>query len=241
MNTTEAIKRETVNFSLPVGTIVAWFPRLFHESTPNTVDTTNRISLSDDWAKCDGRDLSLYDGSISDPDYVNNPVHSDSYLINGNFKRVPNISDDRFIMGNFNIGLSPLGGNGNNEVVLTSANLPPHVHAPGTLNVPLSAGVITGNDSPDHTHIYGDGWTTWDNIAPGAFLTGAAGYQGGGATMNVYNVQRTTLTSGITRHQHPVSIPSSAFSGATADGGFPNSAVNILPSYLKAIYIMKVK
>ena len=236
MNTTEAIKRETVNFSLPVGTIVAWFPRLFHESTPNTVDTTNRISLSDDWAKCDGRDLSLYDGSISDPDYVNNPVHSDSYLINGNFKRVPNISDDRFIMGNFNIGLSPLGGNGNNEVVLTSANLPPHVHAPGTLNVPSSSNVFTLQETPPHTHTFND---IYFSEAFGPW--GSAGWPGSGASDGDNGPYFTGNTTASSPHTHKVVIPSIAFAGATADGGFPNSAVNILPSYLKAIYIMKVK
>ena len=230
MNTTEAIKRETVNFSLPVGTIVAWFPRLFHESTPNTIDTTNRISLSDDWAKCDGRDLSLYDGSISDPDYVNNPVHNDSYLINGDFKKVPNLTDDRFIMGNSTFALSPLGGNSNNEIVITSANLPPHVHAPGTLNVPLSAGVITGDDSPDHTHGYRY-WDPYNMTRRGESTDYVPPWTGG--------VVQTGGAS--TKHQHPISIPSSAFAGATADGGFANSAVNILPSYLKAIYIMKVK
>ena len=48
MNTTEAIKRETVNFSLPVGTIVAWFPRLFHESTPLLTGTDNFTGIMPD-------------------------------------------------------------------------------------------------------------------------------------------------------------------------------------------------
>ena len=234
MNTTEAIKRETVNFSLPVGTIVAWFPRLFHESTPNTIDTTNRISLSDDWAKCDGRDLTVYDGSVSDPDYVNNPVHNDSYLINGNFKRVPNISDDRFIMGNFNIGLSPLGGNGNNEVVLTSANLPPHVHAPGTLNIPSSSDVFTLQENPAHSHTFSD-------IYFSEILGGNYGWPGSHSSDSDNGPLYTSNATATSAHTHKVIIPSSAFAGATADGGFANSAVNILPSYLKAIYIMKVK
>lgn len=229
MNTVEVTKREVVNSGVLIGSIIAWFPRLFHESTPNTVDTQNRIKLSDDWAICDGRDLSTYNGSISDSDYINNPIHNDSPLIVGLYKKVPDLSDDRLIMGNGTFGLNPLGGNNNNEITISSANLPLHTHGAGTLQVPLISGVSTGMTDVGHSH--GILHST-NNIISGGNLAGTATYDGpnGNGTQHV-----------ILNHSHSIVIPSGSFAGNTDNGGFVNSAVNILPKYLKVIYIMKVK
>ncbi len=239
MNISEQLKKELAYSDLPLGTIIAWYPRLFHKTIGNTVTPSNKVKLTDQWAKCDGRDLSLYDGTVPDSDYFSAPVHNTSPLIDGDYSCTPNLSDDRLLLGNFAIGTTPLGagGNGNNTITVTVANLPPHMHGPGTINVPLSSGVLTNVESPAHTHIYGDGWSTWDSIAPGPYLSGAAGYDGGGASMNVYNVNRTSNSS---PHQHPVVIPSSAFAGQTSDGGFVNNSINILPRHLKVIFLQKV-
>ncbi len=234
MNTVEAVKKEvSITGQIPIGSIIAWFPRLFHETTPNTVDTDNRVYLTEDWAKCDGRRLSDYDGSLSDSDYQYNPKHSDSPLINGSFNRVPNLTDDRFLIGNFTIGVIPLGagGNGDNSITIAEANLPPHIHGKGTIHIPANPALKTGDDAPDHAHTA----NVWDNGAGGP-----DNYFHHSDPNNGYFGKAWT-DGATTRHQHTFSVATEYFAGSTDNGGFTNNSINILPKYLKCIYIMRVK
>jgi microcystin-dependent protein len=120
------------------------------------------------------------------------------------------------IQGRVPVGYMPgntkfdtMGETGGSETMtISTANLPNHVHT-GT----------TGDDSPDHTHVY----------SPGANITTAAPAAGSG----VIGQLNTSNTSGAsTRHQHPFST--SATTGAT------NSATDNLQPYITLQYIIKV-
>jgi microcystin-dependent protein len=108
-----------------------------------------------------------------------------------------------------NTKFDTMGETGGSETMtISTANLPNHVHT-GT----------TGDDSPDHTHVY----------SPGANITTAAPSAGSG----VIGQLNTSNTSGAsTRHQHPFST--SATTGAT------NSATDNLQPYITLQYIIKV-
>jgi microcystin-dependent protein len=107
-----------------------------------------------------------------------------------------------------NTKFDTMGETGGSETMtISTANLPNHVHT-GT----------TGDDSPDHTHVY----------SPGANITTAAPAAGSG----VIGQLNTSNTSGAsTRHQHPFST--SATTGAT------NSATDNMPPYITLQYIIK--
>lgn len=209
----------------PIGSIIAWHPRLFNAAGNVGVDSADRITL--------GACYEYADGSII--------TAQDSPLKNGAYERKPDLTDNRFLMG----GLSTIGflgdidivyggtnhagppvlhdNNGDNSLTISNPSLPTHVHNPGTLYV----SAYTGDDTPDHVHSY----FSW-------YVYNVHGGNGGDPTPGgvTYNTGGASA-----RHIHYFSIASNQFGGATDDGGFPNNAINILPKYLLVKYIMRVK
>jgi hypothetical protein len=222
----------TYSSEVPIGTIVAWHPRLFSGPNNSGVGTSDRIQLPSNWVLCDGRDLSA------------NPLTKDSPLIDAGFKRVPDITDNRFLMGgssttflgnNYVYGGANHAGppisnsnNGNNSITISTANLPPHVHGPGTLNIPSKT---TSDQSANHTHgmpAYVGFQGDRSDISDPARLKGFEPW--------------STITYGVSNgHTHSFSITSAEFSGNTSDGGFLNNSISVLPKYLIVKYIMRVK
>jgi hypothetical protein len=212
----------------PVGSIIAWHPRLFSGPGNTGVDTSDRVALSESWE--------YEDGSIV--------AAADSPLKNGPYQRKPDITDNRFLMGgssttflgdNYVYGGSNHAGppvsnsnNGNNSITISTVNLPPHVHGPGTLNIPSKT---TSDQSASHTHpVHG---------AVGPYGPHACIFPFDGAwpapdrTLGTYNASNG--------HTHSFSITSAEFSGNTSDGGFLNNSISVLPKYLIVKYIMRVK
>ncbi len=110
---------------------------------------------------------------------------------------------------------SPLAGigviGGSNTVTLTIAELPAHTH---------SFSGTTGADSPDHAHSFGTNET--DGTAGSGYPYRTQGYS------DMYSTGGASA-----RHTH-------SFSGTTITSGTGN-AFSILPKYLTAAYIMRIK
>lgn len=215
---------------VPVGTILAWLPRLFSGPGNTGIDTSDRVTLPNNFVFTDGQDISV--------------SHPDSPLINGSYTRVADITDNRFLMG----GLSTIGylgdidivyggtnhagpptghsNNGDNSLTIDITALPVHNHEPGSLGY---AGAQTGTDSVNHTHDY--------QTASGGF------HQGGG--LFTLEAPIVATTSGISNaHTHAYYVPNYGMNGATGDGagyGLASAAINVLPKYLLVKFIVRVK
>jgi hypothetical protein len=192
----------------PIGTIAAYMPGYFTNGA-NAGFTAVALSIPENWKVCDG-------SLCNDPN---------SLIFNGAGRYLPNLTDSRFIMGSSIANAGQIGGNTNNEKILTEANLPPHVHT--NVHTHTFSGT-TGNDSPDHTHSF----------------TLSEGYAGG----NAYPSSRSNLqmpgscaTGGASvRHTHTYSGTTSGASASTGSVG-SGTAFSILPKYLTAAYIMRIK
>lgn len=109
-----------------------------------------------------------------------------------------------------------VGATGGAETVtISSANLPLHTHGVGTLAL--------GTDSPDHSH------TDSGHHHQKAITSVGGGFNASGNGNGIAAYEDTTTASAViggasARHSH-------AISGATADGGFANTAMaNMQPS-----------
>jgi microcystin-dependent protein len=113
-----------------------------------------------------------------------------------------------------------LGGSGGGETkVINSANLPVHVH--GFDHSHPSAG--SGTETSDHSHGIGYGFT---------------GYAAGGsilASVNGTNPFLSTSTGRSAAHQHSTS----AISANTTNGGFANTALDVVNPFLGLNFIIK--
>lgn len=221
-------------YTLPVGSIIAWHPRLF-SSTGNTgISPVDAINLSGSWTICDGKNLPGYG-------------ITDSPLVSGAYQHIPDLTDDRFLLGgqsnttyflgdSFSYGGANHAGppvtnsnNGDNTITIESTNLPLHTHGVGTINVPS---VLSSIESVSHTHSY-----FYDGF--GGIGTSA----GGGTPMELvppYYDSPTTLDETV-MHTHSVAVPTSSFSGETDNGAFAQNSISIMPKYLSTKYIMRIK
>lgn len=210
----------SIDTIIPIGAIVAWMPGYFADTANGTFThqliATNDVAgangyLNDPaaplgWAVCDGAA----------------PNDADSPIFNAAGRHLPNLTDDRFLMGD-----TVAGGLGGSNMMLD------HQHSTasgGSLTAEgqtYSGSVTSGDDSPDHTHSE-EGW--------GALT----GYQGSGSG----NVQTKNTGGANTRHQHSVSIShthaASSVSGTIGGGVAPTSTEN-RPQYLSCFYIMRIK
>jgi hypothetical protein len=219
----------TYSSEVPIGTIVAWHPRLFSGPNNSGVGTSDRIQLPSNWVLCDGRDLSA------------NPLTKDSPLIDAGFKRVPDATDNRFLMGgssttflgnNYVYGGAnhagpPVGNdnNGNNSITISTSSLPSHTHGPGSLSF-FSSGLTTGGD---HGHYRNYGSALYSQTSGRRFAL----------STTISAIEEAGMFGG--GHSHSINIFTSSSSGSTSDGGFMNQPISVLPKYLIVKYIMRVK
>lgn len=220
-----------IDIGSPIGVILAWHPRLFSGAGNVGVDSSDRTSLPDNYRLCDGSDI----------------TSTGSPLVNGGFNRLPELTDNRFLMGGINNTLlgdnfvygganhagPPLtnGNNGNNSISISTNFLPPHTHGPGTLD--LTGGFTTGSTNLAHTHSV--------TLEARNAETGNVGNYLGTAPFGFPAVYGTSWSLGL--HSHTLSVGSGglSFSGATDNGGFFNKALSVLPKYLTVKFIMRIK
>ena len=203
----------------PIGTIVAYMPGYFTNGA-NAGFTAVALSIPENWKVCDG-------SLCNDPN---------SLIFNGAGRYLPNLTDSRFIMGSTVVLAGLLGGNVNNQVNLSEANLPAHTH---TMNHTHTFSGTTSNDSPDHTHNQGGG-DTYSHLAQfGEYSRAATGSAGSGGA---YSRALGYITSGASaRHTHTYSGTTSAASAANTGSIGSGTAFSILPKYLTAAYIIRIK
>ena len=194
----------------PIGSIIAWFPRLY--SGLNTgIDVADRIQLPLNWCRCDGRDLTL------------DPLTKDSPLINAGYKRIPNLTDDRFIMGSSLLG--SVGGTNDSSHTHTYK----HYH-------PLSFSSTT-SVAGTHTHSYNN----WPNESGHTFEF----EPGPGATWNATETGQTTGPSGAHSHTFSDNTITEGLGDVMDDASNPvTSNTNMTenrPRFLSVIFVMRVK
>jgi hypothetical protein len=202
----------------PVGSIIAYSPGYFTNGSnagfthqmvsANTVAAVNALLNSSGWYVCDGAALN----------------DADSGIFNGAGRYLPNLTDDRFFMGDTVAG--GIGGANSNNIshthttgnfTLTTSHIPSHTHT------------ITVNSGGSHTHnirvIEAGGGGDWHPaLATGA--TGLMGTTSGGA--HTHTATASSTGSGEA-HNH----------GNTGSSG--STSLENRPSYLSCFYIMRVK
>ena len=132
--------------SIPAGIIVPFVPGYFTNGSnagftyqwvsANTIAAINTLLNPKGWYVCDGSALNL----------------AASIYFNGAGRYLPNLTDDRFLMGDTLAG----GIGGQNSTTLITANLPTHTHT------------VTVNSGGAHTH--------WTNISTETGGSGGYGY-----------------------------------------------------------------
>lgn len=208
----------------PIGSILFWHPRLFSSSGNTVVAPSDSVQLSVEWVFCDGRNL------------LHSKRTADSPLINGGYSHVPDLTDDRFLLGSFskygavNHAGPPIAGgnNGDNTITITEPALPPHVHDRGSLQI--NSVSSSTQIAPLHGHTYS--FANHFNVH---------GTYGGPVPVQPVSDYYTSTDPQSQYHEHTFNINSVNISGAFSNGGFLNSPISIIPKYLSGKFIIRVK
>jgi len=208
---------------LPIGAVVATFPNL----TGAYACATTTAADAYGYVKCNGQTLS--DGTST----MNGAV-------------IPNINNSIFLMGSTTAGST----GGDSSVTLSTANVPSHTHSisgtaagqtySGTTSTSSISGT-TGVTDAQHYHQF-------------ALGTGTTGFAGGGSGYS-YNSgsQNTDLSgAGALNHSHSISgtaagqtysgtTSTSSISGTTGTGSGSGTSFSIVPTYISAVFVMRVK
>jgi hypothetical protein len=210
---------------VPIGSvipIIGVFQSTSNSGTFTSASLPSSGSITDDgFQRCDG--------SI---------INNASSIFNG--KYTPNISDNRFIQGSTSAGeiSSDTGvNNGDNTVTLISSNLPTHTHDIShthTGSTTSQSTTTTGNDSPDHTHnIERAGGNSSGTAMVGTNAGFASTFQTG--VVSGASVRHTHSYS----HSHNISTTTQD-TVSSGNGGFSNTAIDIRPKYINAVYLIRV-
>jgi len=198
--------------STPIGSITSWLPGYFGNGN-NEGYIAVALSLPANWKVCDG---SLF----NDPD---------SPIFNGANRYLPNLTDSRFIMGSTVAASGAIGGNAGNQVTLSITNLPSHAH---TMAHSHSFSGSTGQESEAHSHV-----GTGNSGAYGQ----AAGQAPNGGYANASASSAGYTSPNLSNHIHSFSGTTGAASVAETGLTGSGSGFSILPKYLTAVYIMRIK
>jgi|GEM_PF-2623288 len=207
-----------INNVPPVGSIIAYVPGYFTNGSnagftyrmvsANTVAAVNALLNPSGWYVCNGAALN----------------DAGSGIFNGAGRYLPNLTDDRFFMGDTVAG--GIGGANSNNIA--------HTHTTGnftltTSHIPSHTHTITVNSGGSHAHNIrvievGGGGDWYPSLATGA--TGLMGTTSGGAHTHTATA---SSTGGGAAHNH----------GSTGSAG--SSSLENRPNYLSCFYIMRVK
>ena len=243
--------------NVPVGTILMYSPGYFTANDnsgfsvegplANTVAAVNSV-LSDEWRVCDGSEF----------------LDERSPIWNVAGRYLPNLTDDRFIRGSSAAGA--VGGS--NQKILSTPQLPIHSHTAAINNASGSHSHSVGNTSISYAN-HGHSTPSLGNrnlTHRHAMLTGAVDDFNFSTAPGQYPVAdatgnyRGTFTgyanaphrhggapvgNANASHRHPVSIsaansPHSHTISQVGNAGSGDS-INIEPSYITTLYIIKIK
>lgn len=141
---------------------------------------------------------------------------------------IPNINNSIFLMGSTTAGSS----GGASSVTLSTANVPSHTH---TYSGTASASSISGSTSVvdiQHYHQFAIGSSTT------GFSAGGSGYSYNSGSQN------TSLSgAGALNHSHSISgtAAGQSYSGTTDTGSGSGTSFSIVPTYISAVFVMRVK
>ena len=205
----------------PVGSIVAYVPGYFTNGSnagftyqivsANTVVAVNALLNSSGWYVCDGAALN----------------DADSGIFNGVDRYLPNLTDDRFLMGDTVAG--GIGGANSNDIS--------HVHSTGdftltTSHIPSHKHSVTVNSGGAHTHTIPVRSITVPSSGMAAYPVGTSDPP----------LTRTTGSGGS--HSHTASVGYRGSGNAHNHGNTGSTGSKSLenrPKYLSCFYIMRVK
>jgi len=206
------------SIGVPVGAIVAYLTGYFVNDS-NSTFMPIALTLPNGWKVCDGA--------------LCNDAQSPIFNATGRY--LPNLTDSRFIMGSIAALAGGIGGNANNQVTLAIENLPSHVH---TMNHTHSVTGTISSTNTDHSHEVG----TFSSMNPWGQGSVSRPYMISGAA---YATGTSCLSSGALSnqtHSHSFSSGVAAQSATTNTGSVGSgTAFSILPKYLTAAYIMRIK
>jgi len=208
-----------INNVPPVGSIIAYVPGYFTNGSnagftyrmvsANTVAAVNALLNPSGWYVCNGAALN----------------DAGSGIFNGAGRYLPNLTDDRFFMGDTVAG--GIGGANSNNIS--------HTHTTGnftltTSHIPSHSHTVTVNSGGAHTH-----------TLPARMISGPTG-EGVAATTGGDPAARTTGSGGS--HSHTASAGNTGSGNAHNHGNTGSSGSTSLenrPKYLSCFYIMRVK
>jgi len=199
----------TINGDVPEGSIIAWLPGYFTNGS-NGGYTGISIPLSDSWKKCDG-------ALFNDPS---------SRIFNGTGRYLPNITDDRFLMGDT---AGSRGGTGGSSTMAHTHPGPSHRHTGPNHTHTLSSNgcalIYPNNDGQMYlkqnaTDFTADRYASpFDNLVNGSWAAGGSTTLGGATDLG------GTGNTGL---------------AGDDDTGAASNDEN-KPKYLSVSYIMKVR
>lgn len=210
-----------INNVPPVGSIIAYVPGYFTNGSnggftyrmvsANTIAAVNALLNSSGWYVCNGAALN----------------DAGSGIFNGAGRYLPNLTDDRFFMGDTVAG--GIGGANSNNIA--------HTHTTGnftltTSHIPSHSHTVTVNSGGAHTHNVPSYQHTGSSSQEPRAYTSVGGY-----------TQLLTTGSGG-NHSHTASAGNTGSGqahnhGSTGSAG--SSSLENRPNYLSCFYIMRVK
>jgi microcystin-dependent protein len=193
---------------IPVGTIFPYLPGYFTDGNNGGWQEIT-LTLPNHLAFCDGSVLLDYESPI----------------FNGAGRRLPNLTDNRFVMGSTGYGsVSSAGGTNTNTKTLSISEMPTHSHTHGTDGSGTN-GLISG-PSMNHTHgtVYANPGALWFNTTAPMY-----GWSNGAGAVAQPNVWVGPSSDDV--HYHSFNI------GYTGGG----ASFSLLPRYLTAKYVMCIK
>ena len=198
----------------PVGSIIAFIGGYFGSGSNgaftnvigNDASTINTLLNSSGWYVCDGSALNLAGSSI----------------FNGASRYLPNLTDDRFLMGD-----TAGGAIGGDSAMAHTHSMQGHTHTTDIVAFTSGATTITTSTMPAHTH----------SIATRQSQTGGTYVMSGFTNTSVTKATESAGSGGS--HTHSVNPPSTASGGpSVADTGAASVTEN-RPKFLSCFYIMR--
>ena len=207
--------------SVPCGTIVAWVGGYFTDANNSdyqyVLGDDNTIAAINDYVDIDG--FRVCDGQ----EYNN----SNSPIFNGAGRYLPNLTDNRFIMGDTQVG----GVGGNNSV--SHNHTIAHTHVVDIGNFTTDYTTLGIYHIPSHSHRTVHLGYKWVDIANG---NGHGWYYD---NEEPYTSEETTYTGGGDGHNHAVNPPATT-SGGTSVTHSGTYTIDNRPTWIACVYIMRV-
>lgn len=235
----------------PIGSIIAYNPGYYTNTTnggftfvgptANTVAAVNAY-LPAQWRVCDGTALN----------------DSGSPIWVGANRYLPNLTDSRFLMGSTVAGT--VGGAA--STVLTTANLPSHTHNNTLSNATVASSTHTHDMKHTHQVAYNDAGQIrmntarsitsdlWTSTGSAIFFSGQTATTGSGnylgpnttTTGSSYYTSKALDNGSVDKNDTgaPSATTTVTITNVSAGSASP-TAVDILPTYLTAFYIVRVK